>query len=79
MVMTPLGPRSALGFWHPYTGELNRKYLRVASTYRLLKRRHIGKERALKLLAEVHTPAEMKTLRGTVELWKAHPIKDMLP
>lgn len=48
---------------------LDLKYLRVASVYRLLKRGVINHKRALELLAERHTAAEMKSLRGTVELW----------
>lgn len=58
-------------------GSLDRKYLRVCAVYRLLKRKAIGKARALELLAQNHTEAEMKTLRGTVELWRAHSLKDM--
>lgn len=60
-------------------GSLDRKYLRVCSVYKLLKRQAIGQDRALELLAQRHSEIEMKTLRGTVQLWKAHPIPDMLP
>lgn len=48
---------------------LDRKYLRICVVYRLMKRGIIDKTRALELLAQRHSPAEMKTLRGTVELW----------
>ncbi len=58
-------------------GSLDRKYLRVCAVYRLLKKQIIGQQRALELLAKRHTSSEMKMLRGTVELWKAHPLKDM--
>lgn len=58
---------------------LDRKYLRVCAVYRLLKRHVIGQARALELLAQRHAPKEMQTLRGTVSLWRAHPIKDMRP
>lgn len=58
-------------------GSLDLKYLRVCSVYRLLKRKRIGHARALELLAERHTGHEMKTLHGTVSLWKQH-IPDML-
>lgn len=58
---------------------LDRKYLRVCVTYRLLQKQIIGQRRALELLAQRHTSGEMKSLRGTVELWKSGPIKDMLP
>lgn len=58
---------------------LNRKFLRVCTVYRLLKRQIIGKSRALELLAERHTGKEMKILRATVDLWQAQPIKNMLP
>lgn len=58
-------------------GSLDRKYLRVAAVYRLLRKRIIGQARALELLAAKHTPTEMKSLRGTVELWKAHPLPNM--
>lgn len=60
-------------------GRLDKKYLRVCAVYRLLKRHAIGKADALKLLAQRHTPSEMNSLRGCVDLWHAHPIKDMRP
>lgn len=60
-------------------GSLDRKYLRVCAVYRLLKKQLIGQTRALELLAQRHTAAEMKGLRGTVELWKAHSIRGMQP
>lgn len=76
---TPLPRRRpCLSFWHPMTGDLDKKYLRVCSVYRLLKRRRIGQARAMELLAQRHTAKEMAVLKGTVELWKPH-IKDMLP
>ena len=56
---------------------LDRKYLRVCAVYRLMSRSLIGKARALELLAEKHSPAEMRTLRATVELWIANPFKRM--
>lgn len=59
-------------------GSLDRKYLRVCSVYKLLKRKVIGQARAIELLAQRHSETEMKTLRATVQLWKAHPIPDML-
>lgn len=58
-------------------GSLDKKYLRVCSVYRLLKRQVIGKARALELLAQRHTEKEMNSLRGTVELWRAHSLKNM--
>jgi hypothetical protein len=58
-------------------GSLDKKYLRVCSVYRMLKRGLIGKSRALELLAQRHTESEMKKLRGTVELWRAGPLKNM--
>jgi hypothetical protein len=58
-------------------GSLDRKYLRVCAVYRLLKKQIIGQTRALELLAQRHSPSEMKSLRGTVELWKAYPLKNM--
>jgi hypothetical protein len=57
---------------------LDRKYLRVCAVYRLLKRHVIGRARALELLAQRHTAGEMKSLQGTVSLWRG-PIPDMLP
>lgn len=57
---------------------LDRKYLRVCAVYRLLKVKRIGAARALELLAQRHSQTEMKSLRGTVELWRAHPLRDML-
>lgn len=62
---TPILDR-ATGEW---TRPLDRKFLRVCAVYRLMKRGVIDKTRALEFLADRHTPAEMKTLRGTVELW----------
>lgn len=70
-------PRPCLAYWHPITGALDRKYLRVAAVYRLLRKGIIGRARAMELLAQRHTPAEMRTLRGTVELWAAGPLKGM--
>ena len=58
---------------------LDRKYLRVCSVYRLLRRGIIGRKRAFELLAERHTETEMKPIRGLVDLWKSGPIKDMSP
>lgn len=58
---------------------LDRKYLRVCAVYRLLRKQIIGQARALELLAQKHTAAEMKILRGAVELWRAHPLPGMLP
>lgn len=60
-------------------GSLDKKFLRVCAVYRLLKNHRIGRVRALELLAERHCETEMRSLRGTVDLWKAHPIRDMLP
>lgn len=59
-------------------GSLDRKYLRVCTVYRLLRKSIIGRQRALELLAEKHSATEMQSLRGTVDLWKAHSIKHML-
>lgn len=58
---------------------LDRKYLRVCAVYKLLKRKRIGQAEALKRLAERHNAAEMQILQRTVEIWRSHPIKDMLP
>lgn len=57
-------------------GSLDKKFLRVCSVYRLLKKQIIGRGRALELLAQRHSAKEMKILRGTVELWKS-PIPAM--
>lgn len=59
--------------------KLDRKYLRVASVYKLLRRQCIGRQRAMELLSERHSAKEMKVLSGLVDLWKAGPIKTMLP
>lgn len=56
-------------------GGLDRKYLRVCAVYRLLKRGVIGKARALELLAARNVPSR----QGLVDLWHAHPIKEMRP
>jgi hypothetical protein len=71
--------RPSLAYWHPLTGELDRKYLRVCAVYRLLRRHRIGRARAVELLAQRHTPTEMKALRGTMDMWRQWPIPDMLP
>jgi hypothetical protein len=63
--------------WFWLNGSLDRKYLRVCVCYRLLKRGVIGQARALELLSQVHTKGEMKTIAGTVEMWKAGPLKNM--
>ncbi len=60
-------------------GSLDRKYLRVCAVYRLLRKQIIGQARALELLAQRHTAKEMETLKGTVGLWRAHPLPEMLP
>lgn len=60
-------------------GSLDRKYLRVCAVYRLLRKKIIGQARALELLAQRHSKKEMIALRGLVDLWRAHPIKEMLP
>ena len=59
-------------------GSLDKKYLRVCAVYRLLRKQVIGQARALELLAQRHSAKEMATLRGTVELWRAHPLPNML-
>lgn len=58
-------------------GSLDKKYLRVCSVYKLLKRGVIGKARAFELLAQRHNEREMQTLHGTVALWQQHSFKDM--
>ena len=78
MPLSPLA-RKAPSLYDHRTGLWNHKYLRVCAVYRLLKRHHIGQARALELLSQKHTQKEMLTLRGTVDLWRAHPVKDMLP
>lgn len=60
-------------------GSLDRKYLRVCAVYRLLRKQIIGQSRALELLAQRHTAKEMLTLKGTVSLWRSHPLPEMLP
>lgn len=56
-------------FRQTFDGSLDRKFLRVSAVYRLMRKGIIGKVRALELLAQRHTQAEMKTLRATVDLW----------
>lgn len=56
-------------------GSLDRKYLRVCAVYRLLSKRMIDRSRAIEFLAQRHTP--MRSLRKTVELWLAHPLKNL--
>jgi hypothetical protein len=56
-------------------GRLDRRYLRVAACYRLLRRGRIGKARAMELLGL----RGVTHARALVELWKAGPIRDMQP
>lgn len=62
--------------WNPETKAWERpldlKYLRLCAVHRLLAKKRIGRERALELLAQRHTPTEMKTLRQTAELWRVY-------
>lgn len=55
------------------TGEwsrpLDKKFLRLCAVRRLMKRGIVDKTRAIELIAQRHSPTEMKTLRKTVELW----------
>lgn len=62
-----------------HDGSLDRKYLRVCAVYRLLRKHIIGRARAIELLAARHNAGEMRKLLGTVDIWRAGPIKDMLP
>jgi hypothetical protein len=48
------------------------KYIRVCAVYKLLKRRRIGRARALELLAACHTKWEMRSLESTVSIWGRH-------
>ena len=50
---------------------LDKRFLRICAVYRLLKRKRIGYARACEILGP--------KLRGTVDLWRQYPIKDMLP
>jgi hypothetical protein len=50
----------------------DRKYLRIGAVYRLLSRGRIGVARAQELLAEKHSPAEMRTLENTLAIWCRH-------
>lgn len=76
--LSPLARKSPV-LYDFQTGKWNHKYLRVGAVYRLLRKQIIGQARALELLAEQHTANEIKTLRATVELWRAHPLPNMLP
>ena len=71
--------RKAPSLYDFQTGKWNHKYLRVCAVYRLLRKQIIGQALALELLAQRHSPKEMHELRGTVELWRAHPLPEMLP
>lgn len=74
----PRGLHSLGSRWED--GTWDRKLMRVNSVYRLLRQGRIGFARALELLAQRHTPKEMKTLRGTVEGWREFPLRGrMLP
>lgn len=75
----PMGVGAMNLFRQTKDGSLDRKYLRVCAVYRLLKKQVIGQARALELLAQKHSASEIATLRGTVQLWRAHPIPNMLP
>ena len=76
--LSPLA-RKAPSLYDFRNGKWNHKYLRVCAVYRLLRKHIIGQARALELLAQRHSAAEMTSLRGTVELWRAHTLPNMLP
>ncbi len=51
-------------------GRLDKRYLRMCAAYRLVKRGRIGKDRALALIMERHSPAEEPGMKICVGLWK---------
>ena len=64
-----------------WSGKLDRQYLRTCAVYRMLKHNRIGQ-------AEANEIANRRIrgvgwhenyLRGTIEIWKAGPLKEMLP
>jgi hypothetical protein len=61
-------------FRHTRTGALDREYLRTCAVYRLLRQGRIGAARAVDLLT-----CPVRIRRAVVEIWKAGPLKEMLP
>ena len=64
-----------------WSGKLDRRYLRTCAVYRLLKLGKIGQAEAgqianRKIRGE---PRQPDYLKGTIEIWKSGPLKDMLP
>ena len=62
-------PTSA--FRHTRDRTLDRDYLRLCAVYRMLKHKRLGFAAACKLVKP--------NQRGTVELWRANSLKEMLP
>lgn len=61
-------------------GKLQRDYLRVCSIHRLLKAKRIGQAEALRLSKlPLRGNAKPRDITGTIGLWKANHIRDMLP
>lgn len=60
---------------------LDRIYLRTCAIYRLLKHGHIGQAQALEMSNRPLRRAYKRPdyLRGTIEIWKAGPIRNMRP
>lgn len=63
------------------TGKLDRQYLRTCTIYKLLKSGKIGQAEANALAARKIRGnfAKGEYLRGTIEIWKSGPLKDMRP
>jgi hypothetical protein len=59
--------------WNPETKSWERpldlKFLRICAVHRLLTKKKIGRARAVELVAQRHTPKEMRVLNGTIGLW----------
>ena len=64
-----------------WTGKLDRQYLRTCTVYRLLKSGRIGQSQANEIanrpLRAGSKPRDY--LRGTIEIWRSGPLKDMRP
>lgn len=64
-----------------WSGKLDRQYLRTCTVYRMLKHQSIGQAEANEIANRRirGVPKHENYLKGTIEIWKAGPLKEMLP
>ena len=64
-----------------WSGKLDRRYLRTCAVYKMLKSGRIGQSDANEIANRKirGEPRQADYLRGTIEMWKGGPLKEMLP